>query len=94
MQCYLNGNSHNTIPHSLRQVVPAGPAADSRPDSGTGSKLFEVNIWMWRYGRAFPRRISVEDAEEMRQKRVIEARLKGAETLKHNRLVAAARQAE
>ena len=24
-------------------------AADSRPDSGTGSRLFEINIWMWRY---------------------------------------------
>ena len=94
MQCYLNWNSHNTIPHSLRQVVPAGPAADSRPDSGTGSKLFKVNVWMWRYGRAFPRRISVEDAEEMWRKRVIEARLKRAETFKCSRLVAAARQAE
>ena len=94
MPCYLNGNSHNTIPHSLRQVVPAGAAADSRPDRGTGSRLFEVNIWMWRYGRAFPRRISVEDAEEMRRKRVREARLKEAETLKCRRFVAAARQAE
>ena len=94
MPCYLSGNLHNTIPHSLRQVVPAGAAADSRPDSGTGSRLFEVNIWMWRYGRAFPRRISVEDADEMRRKRVREARLKGAETLKHSKLAAAASQAE
>ena len=94
MLCYLSWNLHNTIPHSLCQVVPAGAAADSRPDSGTGSRLFEVNIWMWRYGREFPRRISVEDADEMQWKHVREARLKGAETLKHSRLVAAARQAE
>ncbi len=26
---------------------------------GTGSSLFEVNLWMWHYGRAFPRKISV-----------------------------------
>ena len=94
MPCYLKGNLHNTIPHSLRHAVPEGAAADSRPDSGTGSKLFEVNIWMWRYGRAFPRKISVEDAEEMRFKRVQDSRRKGAETLKHRRLAAFQRQAE
>ena len=46
MPCYLKGNLHNTIPHSLCHAVPAGAAADSRPDSGTGSRLFEVNIWI------------------------------------------------
>ena len=84
---------HNTIPHSLRHAVPAGAAADSRPDSGTGSRLFEVNICMCCYGRAFPRKISVEDAEEMRRKRVQEARQKGAETLKRRKLAALARKA-
>ncbi len=38
--CYLNGNLHHTIPYSLRYHVPAGAAADSRQDSGTGSRLF------------------------------------------------------
>ena len=33
MPCYLKGNLHNTIPHSLWHAVPAGSAADSRPDS-------------------------------------------------------------
>ena len=93
MPCYLKGNLHNTIPHALRYEVPDGAAADSRPDSGTGSRHFEVNMWMWRYGRAFPRKISVEDAEEMRRKRVQESRRRGAETLKRRRLAAAARQA-
>jgi hypothetical protein len=65
MPCYLKGKLHNTIHHSLRYAVPAGAAADSRPDSGTGSILFEVNFWMWRYRRAFHRKNSVEDAEEM-----------------------------
>ena len=93
MPCYLKGNQHNTIPHSLRNNVPAGAAADSRPNSGTGSRLFEVNMWMWRYGRALPRKISVEDAEEMRRKRVQESLRKGAETLKRRRLAVAVRQA-
>ena len=76
------GNTHNTIPHALRYEVQEGAAADSRLDSGTGSRLFEVNIWMWRYGRAFPREVSVKDAEEMRRARVAESRRKGAATLK------------
>ena len=45
--CFLCGNKNNTIPHSLRYEVPDGAAADSRHDSGTGSLLFEVNVWMW-----------------------------------------------
>ena len=41
MPCYLKGNLHNTIPHALRYEVPDGTAANSRPDSGTGSRLFD-----------------------------------------------------
>jgi hypothetical protein len=68
-------NLHNAIPYSLWPsdtmfLNSAGAAADSRQDSGTSSRLFEVNAWMWRYGRAFPRKISVKDSEEMRRERV------------------------
>jgi hypothetical protein len=94
LPCYMMGNKQNTIPHALRYHVPTGDAADSRPNSGTGSRLFEVNIWMWRYVRAFPRKITVKDAEEMRWSRVAESRRRGAETLKRRRLAAAARQQE
>ncbi len=53
--CYLNGNASNhTIQYRYRGAIPAEAAADSRPDNGTGSRLFEINIWMWRYGRTFP----------------------------------------
>jgi hypothetical protein len=45
-------------------------------------RMTQLNIWMWRYGRAFPRKISVEDAEEMLWKCVQESRQKGAESLK------------
>jgi hypothetical protein len=93
ISCYLKGSSHNTVPFSLRYHVPAGAAAHSRQDSGTGSRLFEVNIWMWRYGRSFPRKISVKDAEEMRRERVRESRSRGAETLKRRRLAAASADA-
>ena len=40
--CYLNGNTSNTIPHRYRGAIPTEAAADSRPDSGTGSRLFEI----------------------------------------------------
>jgi hypothetical protein len=63
----LKGNTVNTIPYSCRSQIPRGAAAasDSRPDSGTGGRLFEVNIWMCQYGRPFPRKFSVEDAIAM-----------------------------
>ncbi len=44
-----------------------------RSDSRTGSRLVEVNIWVWRYGRALPTKISVEvleNAGEMQWKGV------------------------
>ncbi len=59
--CYLNGNTMNSIQHKYR-AHPREAAADLRSDSGTSSRLFEVNIWMRRYGRTFPREISVERA--------------------------------
>jgi hypothetical protein len=83
--CYLNGNSVNTIPHCSRGKIPREAAADPRPDSGTGSRLFEINMWMWRNGRTFPRQISVVQAVEFRKKRVQESRARGAETLRRLR---------
>jgi hypothetical protein len=62
--CYLNGNSVNTIPHCFRGKIPREAAADSRPDSRTGSLLFEINMWMWRHGRTFPSQISEDEAED------------------------------
>jgi hypothetical protein len=46
--CYLHGNTSNTIPYKYRGAIPPEAAADSRPDNGTCSKLFEIIIWMWR----------------------------------------------
>ena len=51
--CYLNGNTANTIQHKYRSRIPRKAAADSRPDSGTGIRLFEVNVWVWLYGGPF-----------------------------------------
>ena len=88
--CFVGGNSHPTIPHSFRRHQLAGGAADTRPDSGNGSRLYEVNLWMWRYGRGHERKVSVLKAMEERAKRIREARVSGGETRKRRRL---ARQA-
>ncbi len=50
-----------------------------------GSRHFEINMWMWRYGMTFPRQISVDQAVEFRKKRAQESRARGAETLRRRR---------
>jgi hypothetical protein len=94
IKCYLNGNTHNTIPYKYRIAVPLEASADSRPDSGTGSLLFEINIWMWRYGRTSPREFSVADAVVMRKQRVQESRAQGAATLETEPLCTAKQVAQ
>jgi hypothetical protein len=79
------GNTRNTIQYKYRGSVPVEAAADSRPGSGTRSLLFEINIWMWRYRRTFPRGFSVADAVAMRKQRVQESRAQGAATLERRR---------
>jgi hypothetical protein len=44
--------------------------------------MFEIKVWMWRYGRTFPRQISVDQAVVLLKKRVQESRARGAETLR------------
>ncbi len=52
IQCFIGGNSHLTIPHSFRNDPRLGDAsADTQLDRGNSSRLYEVYIWMWHYGR-------------------------------------------
>jgi hypothetical protein len=81
--CYLNGNTSNTIPYKYRGTTPAKADADSRPNSGTSSELFEINIWMWRYGRTFPLDVSVADAVAMRKQRVQDSRKSSSQKQRH-----------
>ncbi len=83
--CY--GNSVNTIPRSFRGkiMIQKEAAADFRPNSGTVSRLFAINMWMWHYGRTFASQISVYQAVELRKKRVQESRARGSETLRRRR---------
>ena len=96
--CFVAGNTHPTIPHGFarsgRAVLGAG-AADTRPDSGNGSRLYELNLWMWRYhdGRGQARKVSVAKAMEARVKRLRKARKRAGETVKRRRTASASRAA-
>jgi len=42
---------HILIPRRFKDDQRRGSAsADTQRDRGNGSRLYEVNIWMWRYG--------------------------------------------
>jgi len=94
--CFVAGNTQPTIPHGFarggRAALGAG-AADTRSDSGNGSRLYELNLWMWRYGRGQARKVSVANAMEARVKRLREARVRAGETVKRRRAASASRAA-
>ena len=82
------------IPYKFKNSLILGTAsADTQPDRGNGSRLYEVNLWLWRYGRGQPRSMSMEEAEAVRQDRVSKARQRAEETKKHSREAAARKRA-
>ncbi len=86
--CYLKGDTNIPIPYRYRGAIPAEAAADSRPDSGTGSRLFD---WMWRYCSTFSREVSVADTVAMRKERVQVSRRQAAATMERRRAEALVR---
>ena len=72
MPLFLHGNSTPTIPHQLskhqRSKFPYGRADASDRSGRKGSNVYEVNIWLWQFGRGRPRLggLSVGDTEERR----------------------------
>ena len=94
--CFIGGNSHPTIPHRFKDDPrPGSASADTQQDSGNSSKIYEVNIWMWRYGRGRPQMVSIAEAERIRRECVSESRIRAAETRKrHSEAAAAAGAAE
>jgi hypothetical protein len=65
MKAYLEGSDSPTIPSSFarhKQVYFRHGHADRAGSStGTGSRLFMLNVHMWQYGQPQPRTISVEE---------------------------------
>ncbi len=75
----------NTIPDRyMSAFLGDAAAADTRPNCRpqAGSRLFEINIWMWSYERYFPHDVLAEEAVAMWKRRVQEFRARGAATLK------------
>jgi hypothetical protein len=53
--CFIGGNRHSTILYRFKDNRRIGEgSADTQLDRGNGSRLYGVNIWMWRYGRGGP----------------------------------------
>ena len=83
MQCFVGGNSTPTLPHRFGNRQ--GAVADTSEERGNGSRLYELNLWMWRYGRGQPRNVTVAVSEKRRKERTRDARRRAAETLKRRR---------
>jgi hypothetical protein len=59
MPCFLDGNATPTIPHKYsknkQSCFPAGCADSAAEDGRRGSNVYEVNTWLWQFGRGKPR---------------------------------------
>ncbi len=92
--CFIGGNTHPTIPYKSKNSLILGSAsADTQQDRGNGSRLYEVNLLLWRYGRGQPRTMTIEETEAARQDRVCETRKRAEETKKRRREAAARERA-
>ena len=86
MPLFLAGNATPTIPHlySKRKDsgFPMGCADAASVDGRRGSNVYEVNPWLWQFGRGKPRLggLSVEDTEERRHARKVEDHKRSVET--------------
>jgi len=79
----MRGNPHPTLPNSFGDCD--GAKADTSLGRGNGSRLYELNLWMWRYGRGQPRKVTVAEAELRQKERTSERRRKAVETMKRRR---------
>ena len=89
--CFNDGNTPPFNPYKLKNSRLLGSAsADTQPDRGNGSRLYEVNLWLWSYGRGQPRTMSIGEVEAVRQDRASEA----TKVLRRQRNAAGRRQPE
>ena len=86
MPLFLAGNSTPTIPHLYSKHkdtgFPMGCADAAAVDGRRGSNIYEVNPWLWQFGRGKPRLggLSVEETQERMQAASSEPNLRAAET--------------
>ena len=83
---FLAGNATPTIPHlySKRKDsgFPMGCADAPAVDGRRGSNIYEVNPWLWQFGRGKPHLggLSVEDTQERKAEASVESNKRGVET--------------
>jgi hypothetical protein len=83
---FLDGNATPTIPHHLRHLkasaFPHGAADAAKPEGRRGSNAYEVNTWLWQFGRGRERLggLSVSETEDRREQVVSAGAKRGAET--------------
>ena len=85
---FLAGNSTPTIPHQYsqhkRSGFPVGICDTAAADGRRGSNLnvYEVNLWLWQFGRGKPclGGLSVEKTDDRKEAAQKELLLHGAET--------------
>ena len=86
IQLLLAGNSTPTIPHQYSQHkrtgFPVGSCDTAAADGRRGSNVYEVNPWLWQFGRGKPRLggLSVEKTDAKKQDAQKERLMRGAET--------------
>ncbi len=83
---FLAGNSTPTIPHKYsqhkRSGFPAGTCDTAAADGRCGSNVYEVNQWLWQFGRGKQRLggLSIEMTDDRKEAALKEQSLRGAET--------------
>ncbi len=84
--CCLDGNATSTIPHKYsRQQKDAFEcccADGAGPTTRRGSHVYEINTWLWNFGRPQPRvgGLSVAKTKKIRRKSLSEASKRGSAT--------------
>lgn len=74
MRLYLQGSTEPTIPHSFardKELYFEHGCADraGRGNVGTGSRLYELNVHLWQFGRPQPRSMSVSERLQRKEER-------------------------
>ena len=86
--CFLDGNTTSTISYNYagrqKQALEYGCADGQGPASRRGSHVYEINDWMWIFGRPQPRvgELSVAKTQLIRRKSRSETSRRAWETRK------------
>ncbi len=81
--CFLDGNATSTVPHMYssrqRDVFECCCACGAGPTTRRGSHIYEINTWLWNFGRPQPSVgcLSVAKTERILRKSQSEASKRG-----------------